>query len=113
MMPHMDIDVVIKIGGGLLTARELVDRVLVSVAQLRTTYRLLVVPGGGPFADSVRAMDAQFGLDADVAHWMAILGMDQYAHFLASRMPSGTLVDELGDAYRAVSAGQVPVLAPF
>jgi len=43
---------------------------------------------------------------------MAILGMDQYAHLLAARIDSGTLVaarEQIADAHRRT---QIPVLAP-
>jgi aspartokinase-like uncharacterized kinase len=42
---------------------------------------LLVVPGGGQFADAVR----QSGVDDDAAHWMAIAAMEQYGWVLASQ----------------------------
>jgi 5-(aminomethyl)-3-furanmethanol phosphate kinase len=41
---------------------------------------LLVVPGGGIFANAVR----QAQVDEDSAHWMAIAAMDQYGWFIAS-----------------------------
>ena len=41
---------------------------------------LLVVPGGGLFADAVR----QEQVADDAAHWMAIAGMDQFAWIIAS-----------------------------
>ena len=41
---------------------------------------LLVVPGGGLFADAVR----QERVDDDAAHWMAIAAMEQYAWVIAS-----------------------------
>ena len=42
---------------------------------------LLVVPGGGLFADAVR----QERVADDAAHWMAIAAMEQYAWVIASR----------------------------
>jgi aspartokinase-like uncharacterized kinase len=74
---------------------------------------ILVVPGGGPFADTVRALSRRIALDADTAHWMAILGMEQYAHALASRIAGATLVEGEGDIAAALADGRVPVLAPF
>ena len=41
---------------------------------------LLVIPGGGLFADAVR----QERMDDDAAHWMAIAAMEQYAWVIAS-----------------------------
>ncbi len=40
---------------------------------------IIIVPGGGIFADAVREADRMFGLGTDASHWMAVLGMEQYA----------------------------------
>src|SRR5213078_163068 len=49
----------------------------------------------------------------DAAHWMAVLGMDQYAHALAARLPEAALVDGDGGISAAIQAGRLPVLAPY
>ncbi len=49
----------------------------------------------------------------DAAHWMAVLGMDQYAHALAGRLPDAQLVDGEGGIAAAVQAARLPVLAPY
>lgn len=41
---------------------------------------LLIIPGGGPFANLVR----QVRVDDDTAHWMAIAAMEQYGWFISS-----------------------------
>jgi aspartokinase-like uncharacterized kinase len=77
--------------------------------------RLLVVPGGGPFADAVRDVDSRIGLSDDAAHWMALLAMDQYAILVASRLAGSVLVTkrhEIADALDA-SVRRIPVLAPY
>jgi len=43
----------------------------------------LIVPGGGPFADTVREFQKRFDLSDDSAHWMAVAGCEQYAFHLA------------------------------
>jgi probable H4MPT-linked C1 transfer pathway protein len=106
------IDVVVKIGGGLLAQPGHLNGVLSAVAAASRERRLLVVPGGGPFADAVRAVDARLQLSGAAAHWMAVLAMDQYAHLIADRVPCGMLVTKVEDAGRALDAGRVPVLAP-
>jgi probable H4MPT-linked C1 transfer pathway protein len=106
------VDLVIKVGGGLLEHVEHLDRVLNAIGEAARAHRVVIVPGGGPFADAVRHADGLLGLGADAAHWMAILGMDQHAHLLASRL-SGTVVvwtrDEIDSA---LGQGRIPVLAP-
>ncbi len=46
---------------------------------------VLIVPGGGVFADSIRDIHENRGISDDAAHWMAILGMEQYAYYLADK----------------------------
>jgi len=107
------IDVVVKIGGGLLVHRLLLDDVLQAVVDDARESRTVIVPGGGPFADAVRAAHRERPLDDDTAHWMAVLAMDQYAHLLVSRHP-GLVLAETRDAIASAHAsGHVPVIAPY
>ena len=68
---------VVKVGGGLLGHDGSLDAVLSALTEMARDERLVIVPGGGPFADAVRAQDAVSTLSDDAAHWMAILAMDQ------------------------------------
>src|SRR5262245_8895583 len=69
------VDVVVKLGGSVLAHSTYFDDALAALAAAGKSRRLLVIPGGGPFADSVRAVDRQHRLSDDAAHWMAILAM--------------------------------------
>jgi aspartokinase-like uncharacterized kinase len=89
------------------------DHVSGALTGLTGRYRLLVLPGGGPFADAVRAFQRQDTLSIDAAHWMAILAMDQYAQVLAERIPGAVLVDEPGAVLGSLEQGVVVVLAPY
>jgi aspartokinase-like uncharacterized kinase len=106
------IDSVVKLGGGLLAQRTYFDRVLEAIAAAARTRRLLIVPGGGPFADAVRRVDRRLRLSDDAAHWMAILAMDQMAHLIASCLTGSVLVATPDDIAGAIQRTQVPVLAP-
>ncbi len=75
---------ILKLGGSLLGhAPGILERVLSAGADV------LVVPGGGRFADLVRDVYAERGLSQDAAHWMAVLAMDQYAYYLADKTGIG------------------------
>jgi probable H4MPT-linked C1 transfer pathway protein len=104
---------VVKIGGGLLAHDGRLDSVLNVLADVARDEPMLIVPGGGPFADVVRDQDGRIGLSDDAAHWMAVLGMDQYAHLIASRLGAAVLVSDAGGISTAVGDGRIPVLAPF
>jgi aspartokinase-like uncharacterized kinase len=104
---------ILKIGGGLLGKAGAFDLVIEAVTAFRAGRRLVVVPGGGPFADAVRQMFTRVKIGEDAAHWMAVLGMDQYAHALAARIPGAALVEQAAGITVALAAGELPVLAPY
>jgi len=105
------IDAVIKVGGSLGRGACLPE-LGVRLVELGRGHGLLVVPGGGAFADVVREHDARFGLGPSTAHWMAVLAMDQYGHLLADLMPGCALVRTLGEAQARLAGGGVAVLLP-
>jgi aspartokinase-like uncharacterized kinase len=104
---------VIKVGGGLTGMPGALDRVCRALADAARGRKVLIVPGGGPFADTVRELDRSLGLSPDAAHWMAILGMNQYAFVLAERIPGAVLVDEPASIAEVLRMGRLAVLAPF
>ena len=66
---------VLKIGGSLT------DRFSRLIPALLESGRpLLIVPGGGPFADDVRRLL----IDDDASHWMAIAAMEQVGWWISS-----------------------------
>lgn len=105
--------VVVKIGGGLLAQAGRLDAVLAEIALVGQRVPLLVVPGGGPFADAVRDVDRKLGLSDDAAHWMAVLAMDQYAHLIVDRQACAALVTGPVEIEGALADGRLPVLAPY
>jgi 5-(aminomethyl)-3-furanmethanol phosphate kinase len=107
------IDGVVKMGGSLLKEEGMLAVAIAALERLAPIRTLLVVPGGGPFADTVREMDRRLSLPADDAHWMAILGMEQFALLLAARLRNAELVYHPGDIASAHSRGLLPVLAPY
>jgi aspartokinase-like uncharacterized kinase len=70
-----NVPLVVKLGGSLYTSVPDIVPLFQS-----SGHPLLVVPGGGPFANAVR----QAGLDDETAHWEAIVAMDQYGRYVAS-----------------------------
>lgn len=106
------VDIVVKVGGGLLAFPGHLDAVLAALADAASTSRVLIVPGGGPFADAVRAVDRDLTLSDDAAHWMAVLAMDQYAHLLVSRLRSAGLASDAAGIAAELDRGRLPVLAP-
>lgn len=73
--------VIVKLGGSLLTlgrAKPWLD------ALAGQPQPVVIVPGGGPFADQVRNLQRPLGFDDRAAHHMAVLAMAQTACVLQS-----------------------------
>ena len=103
---------VVKVGGGLSAIAGELARVGQSLSTLAGSG-VVVVPGGGPFASAVRDFDRRYGLPPDAAHWMAILGMDQYGHAIAAVTPGSVLVESAREIIQALDGRRVPVLVPY
>ncbi len=106
------IDTIIKVGGSLGKSPDLRN----IVQKMSTTciqHKVLLVPGGGLFADAIRNYDNRLKLTPDAAHWMSILGMDQFGHLICSLLENGTLVRGFSSARKAFESDQIPVLLPY
>jgi len=99
---------VIKVGGSLGAQPASLRRLMRTLVTVGRRHWLVVVPGGGSFADEVRRLDRRVHLGDSAAHWMAILAMDQYGYLLQRLAPGGTLVRRRAE----LAPGQLNVLAP-
>ncbi|TWA79589.1 aspartokinase-like uncharacterized kinase [Azospirillum brasilense] len=86
---------VVKLGGSLWRAPELRRWLEILVAARR--LRVVVVPGGGPFADAVRDAQPALGFGDRAAHRMALLAMEQYGTALADLEPRLSPARSLAD----------------
>jgi aspartokinase-like uncharacterized kinase len=106
---------VVKLGGSLAESEALGDWLAVLARAGRG--RAVIVPGGGPFADAVRAVQRRWDFDDSTAHSMALLAMDQYGHQLAAignrAFPGAfTLADTPARIHAALDARSVTVWLP-
>jgi aspartokinase-like uncharacterized kinase len=76
---------VIKLGGSLLGSPELLSW-LALIAKY-SDGKVVIVPGGGLFADSVREAQQISNMNDALAHQLALLAMDQYGLLLAGLQP--------------------------
>jgi aspartokinase-like uncharacterized kinase len=101
---------VVKLGGS-LAGDPALPRWLAAIAE--GPVPRLVVPGGGPFADAVRALQPRLGFDERTAHGAAILAMQQYALVLAAIEPRLLLVEGGAEIAEAARAGRSMLWLPW
>lgn len=75
--------------------------------------RVVVVPGGGAFADAVRDAQVRFGFDDLTAHNMAVLAMAQSAHLLRALEPRLVLAVSDGEIGATLREGRVALWMPY
>jgi aspartokinase-like uncharacterized kinase len=105
-------DAILKVGGSLSEDPELLIGLCAKISVLAKDYRLVVVPGGGKFADVVRDSDKLFTLSSNVSHRMAILAMDQFGMLLAQITPNSCATYSLEDAKQLSDTEAVPIFLP-
>jgi aspartokinase-like uncharacterized kinase len=100
---------VVKLGGSLQGSPNL-RRWLKVIAV--TAAPVVVVPGGGPFADAVRLAQKRLKFSDAVAHHMALLAMEQYGRAIAGMAIAMRTEETLASIKACLQRGQVPVWLP-
>ncbi len=101
---------VVKLGGSLARSPTLPDWLATLAAG---GGRIVLVPGGGPFAAAVRTAQSSWNFDDTTAHQMALLAMQQYGLMLAGLCPELQPADRETAIRTALAAGRIPVWSPL
>ena len=102
--------VVVKVGGSLYALPDLATRLRRFLDTL-PVFEVLLVPGGGPAADVIRALDKRHQLGEEKAHWLALRALTLNAYFLAELLPGGRVVQALEES--TTSPERPAILDPF
>jgi 5-(aminomethyl)-3-furanmethanol phosphate kinase len=101
---------IVKLGGSHASGPHIKDWLAAIVAEAGA---IVIVPGGGPFADVVRTSQASMGYDDRAAHAMALMAMAQFGFALQSLSPTVLRLTASRSAIlRALKDGKVPVWSP-
>ncbi|RFC66791.1 MULTISPECIES: dihydroneopterin aldolase [Mesorhizobium] len=100
---------VVKLGGSAATAASLP---LWLAAIEASTLPLVIVPGGGPFADAVREAQPPLGFSDRAAHVMALLAMEQFGQVLIDRTTRLDPARGIQDIRTALGKNRIPVWLP-
>lgn len=101
-------DAVLKIGGSLSKDIVSLKNLCKEIGDLANKHQIIVVPGGGEFADAVRFLDSNYNFSDSVAHKIAILAMDQFGFFLSELIPKSYVTYTFNEKRR----GLLPIFLP-
>ena len=103
---------IVKVGGSLALYPEKLRNLCTKINEISKKQKLIIVPGGGEFADVVRCVDKRFHLSCNTSHKMAILGMDQYGLLLSDLMPYSVTANKLIEIKHFLDLDQLPIFLP-
>ena len=103
---------IIKVGGSLAAYPEKLKALCAKLSEVSKKHKLIVVPGGGEFADTVRTLDKRFNLPPALSHRMAILALDQYGFLLSHLFPEAYVVNRLEQVRETLDLDKLPVFLP-
>lgn len=109
-MAEACLPLVVKVGGSLAES----GRLAVALAVIANANRpVVVVPGGGAFADKVRDLQHALKFDDATAHRLAMLGMHQMAEVFVTTNARLRIADSLDAIADVLQSGAIPVWVPL
>ncbi len=103
--------VVVKVGGSLLDWPELPAR-LQGFLENHRDDRVVLVVGGGRFADTLRDLDKTHGLGEEYSHLLALRILDVTARLLEALIPGTKATGRTSDLEPIWATRHIPILAP-
>jgi len=103
--------IVLKLGGSLLSKPILQEWLMLAVEQGKG--QIVIVPGGGVFADQVRQTQQQWNYNDVIAHRMAILAMHQVALLFQGLAAELVLIDKIENILPTLQMHKVVVWLPL
>ena len=102
---------IVKLGGSLLKSASL-SRCLDALDRNYRNRPVAIVPGGGAFADQVRAAQREWRFDDKSAHRMALLAMQQMALLLKALKPHFVIAATSSDVRFLVNKSETVIWSP-
>ena len=97
-------EAVFKIGGKILENSENLECTISQLKKLyedNTLQKIIIIPGGGSYANFIRSVDKKLVLGDDLAHWAAIFSMNYNGKDLNRKFPDFECIDDLEKIQRA------------
>lgn len=102
---------VVKLGGSLLKTCDL-STTLKSLAD-HGAGNVVIVPGGGVFADQVRYLQKELQIDDTTAHRMALRAMEQFGALLTTLDPRLHAAHTIEAINQSLEKKEIPVWFPY
>ncbi|NVM03006.1 MAG: hypothetical protein HWN67_11755 [Candidatus Helarchaeota archaeon] len=102
----------IKIGGSLLSNPVTLKKLLKTFKHIIKVHSIVILPGGGAFADLVRQYHLKYGFSDSTAHKLAIVTEDLVGILIAEYIEEGILTNNLDNTQQLLIQSKIPILLP-
>ncbi len=88
---------IFKIGGKILENSQNLNNTISQLYQLlqeNIIKKIIIIPGGGSYANFIRELDKELKIGDTMAHWMAIYAMDYNGKIIGKQYPNIKLTDD-------------------
>jgi aspartokinase-like uncharacterized kinase len=103
---------VLKLSGSLDNEKTLSNLIRV-IEELSSNFHIVIVPGGGAFADFIRARSTARGVSDETSHAQAVLSVCQFGYELIGRFQNGVAAHNRPQVEAALKSGATPVFIPY
>lgn len=100
---------VVKLGGSHIGA----DSLSPWLRAIAASRPVLLVPGGGAFADVVRNLQSRLAFSERAAHDMALLAINQFGRLLCDLHAGLKMAADFPAIEATIKVGEIPVIAPW
>jgi len=106
--------IIVKIGGKILENKENLESTIAQfkhICENDIVQKIIIIPGGGTYANFVRKIDEKISIGDELSHWMAIFAMNCNGIELSQKYNDIKYFDNLGELKK--SNGRIVIFLPY
>jgi len=106
--------IIVKIGGKILENKENLESTIAQfkhICENNIVQKIIIIPGGGTYANFVRKIDEKISIGDELSHWMAIFAMNCNGIELSQKYNDIKFFDNLGELKK--SNERIAVFLPY
>ena len=106
--------IIVKIGGKILENKENLESTIAQfkhICENDIVQKIIIIPGGGTYANFVRKIDEKISIGDEFSHWMAIFAMNCNGIELSQKYNDIKYFDNLGELKK--SNGRIVIFLPY
>ena len=106
--------IIVKIGGKILENKENLESTIAQfkhICENDNVQKIIIIPGGGTYANFLRKIDEKISIGDELSHWMAIFAMNCNGIELSQKYNDIKFFDNLGELKK--SNERIAVFLPY